>query len=91
MQTDNGITACQLIPFTKEIISWREARSSICRLVTGTEGAPRRAAAQAPNTKLSITHLSYRVQILHGSSYEKCQNVKMRQLFIYKKSKNAKR
>jgi len=52
------------------IISWREARSSICRLVTGTE-------VQAPNIKLGVTHsfLSYRVQILHESSYEKCQNV----------------
>ena len=40
----------------EKIISWREARSSIRRLVTGTEGRRAGAAPQAPNTKLSITH-----------------------------------
>ena len=40
------------------LFSWREARSSICRLVTGT--APQ--APQAPNTKLSITHSFFEVE-----------------------------
>ena len=42
------------------VLSWREARSSICRLVTGTEEA--QEAPPAPNTKLSITHSFFELQ-----------------------------
>ena len=46
----------------KCIFSWREARSSICRLVTGTVAQAQAQAPQAPNTKLSITHSFFELQ-----------------------------
>ena len=45
------------VTFQINIFSWREASSSICRLVTGTMAAP-----QASNTKLSITHSFFELQ-----------------------------
>ena len=46
------------------VISWREARSSICRLVTGMVVVAQ-AQVQAPNTKLSITRSFLELQSPH--------------------------
>ena len=43
------------------VISWREARSSIRRLVTGG-GTVQASPPPAPNTKLSITHSFFELQ-----------------------------
>ena len=59
---------CSILPFGGHFIfCWHEARSSICRFITGTE----------QNTKLSITHSFLELQSPDFAWKFVCQNVKM--------------
>jgi len=70
------------------IFSWREAHSSICRLVTGSEAPP------APNTKLSITSSFFELQVpdfarkFVWTVWTKYKSIKVQKVQKYKKYKS---